>query len=103
MIKTAALLAFLMFSVSGAYAEDVATTGTTTEHGKIASVNYVAGALQAAKDYTDTKALTQGSNVTISDNKINVADATQTTKGVVKYGTIPTAAAGTGEALIWVE
>lgn len=101
-MKTAAILAFLMFSVSGAYAEDAATPGTT-EHSKIASVNYVAGALQAAKDYTDTKALTQGSNVTISDNKINVADATQTTKGVVKYGTIPTAAAGTGEALIWVE
>ena len=101
-MKTAVLLAFLMLSVSGAYAEDAATSGAT-EHSKIASVNYVAGALQAAKDYTDTKALTQGSNVTISDNKINVADATQTTKGVVKYGTIPTAAAGTGEALIWVE
>ena len=56
-MKTAAILAFLMFSVSGAYAEDAATPGTT-EHSKIASVNYVAGALQAAKDYTDTKALT---------------------------------------------
>lgn len=46
-MKTAVLLAFLMFSVSGAYAEDAATTGTTTEHGKIASVNYVAGAKDA--------------------------------------------------------
>lgn len=102
-MKTAVLLAFLMFSVSGVYAEDAATSGTTEKRIPVASTQYVAGALQAAKDYTDTKALTQGSNVTISDNKINVADATQTTKGVVKYGTIPTAAAGTGEALIWVE
>lgn len=46
-MKTAVLLAFLMFSVSGAYAEDAATSGTTTEHSKIASVNYVAGAKDA--------------------------------------------------------
>ena len=46
-MKTAVLLAFLMFSVSGVYAEDATTTGTTTEHSKIASVNYVAGAKDA--------------------------------------------------------
>ena len=76
-MKTAVLLAFLMFSVSGAYAEDVATTGTTTEHGKIASVHYVEGAKDAAVGEAVDKA----------------------------YGKIPTSENGdtTTHALIWVE
>lgn len=46
-MKTAALLAFLMFSVSGAYAEDAATTGTTEKRIPVASTQYVAGAKEA--------------------------------------------------------
>ena len=46
-MKTAALLAFLMFSVSGAYAEDAATSGTTEKRIPVASTQYVAGAKDA--------------------------------------------------------
>ena len=76
-MKTVALLAFLMFSVSGAYAEDAVTPETTTEHSKIASVNYVAGAKDAA-----------------------VGEAVDKV-----YGKIPTSENGdtTTHALIWVE
>ena len=76
-MKTAVLLAFLMFSVSGAYAEDAATSGTTTEHSKIASVHYVEGAKDAAVGEAVDKA----------------------------YGKIPTSENGntTNHALIWVE
>lgn len=76
-MKTAVLLAFLIFSVSGAYAEDATTSGTTTEHSKIASVNYVAGAKDAA-----------------------VGEAVDKV-----YGKIPTSENGntTNHALIWVE
>ena len=46
-MKTAVLLAFLMFSVSGAYAEDAATSGTTEKRIPVASTQYVAGAKDA--------------------------------------------------------
>ena len=46
-MKTAVVLAFLMFSVSGAYAEDAATTGTTEKRIPVASTQYVAGAKEA--------------------------------------------------------
>ena len=46
-MKTAVLLAFLMFSVSGVYAEDAATSGTTEKRIPVASTQYVAGAKDA--------------------------------------------------------
>ena len=46
-MKTAVLLAFLMFSVSGAYAEDATTSGTTEKRIPVASTQYVAGAKEA--------------------------------------------------------
>lgn len=94
-MKAAVLLTFLSILTTPAFAA-------------IPNTNYIDGVVTHVKGYTDTEVgkvkLTQGSNVTISsDNKINVATGTQTTAGVVKYGTIPTASTGTGEALIWVE
>jgi hypothetical protein len=108
-MKRAILLAFLTIITLPAFAEDaaVATAAATNTDRKIASTAYVAGAVDAANEYTDDEILkvklTQGSNVTITNNKINVATGTQTTAGVVKYGTIPTTSTGGGEALIWVE
>lgn len=105
-MKRAILLAFLTVITLPAFAEDGVVASTDTDR-KIASTAYVAGAVDAANGYTDDEILkvklTQGSNVTITDNKINVATGTQTTAGVVKYGTIPTTSTGGGEALIWVE
>ena len=104
-MKRAILLAFLTVITLPAFAEDGAVATSTDR--KIASTAYVAGAVDAANEYTDDEILkvklSQGSNVTITDNKINVATGTQTTAGVVKYGTIPTTSTGGGEALIWVE
>lgn len=76
-MKTAVLLAFLMFSVSGAYAEDAATSGTTEKRIPVASTQYVAGAKDAA-----------------------VGEAVDKV-----YGKIPTSENGntTNHALIWVE
>lgn len=65
----------------------------------VASTNYV-------KEGLNTKQNTLVSTDTVaigSDNKITVRDGTQTEKGLVTYGTIPTSSAGTGSALIWVE
>ena len=73
-MKIAATLAFLIFSVSGAYAEDAVTPETTTGHSKVASINYVAGAKDA------------------------------TIKEVYgKIPTTANGTASTGQALIWVE
>lgn len=47
MKKIIVALSFLSICASGAFAEDAATSGATTEHSKIASVNYVAGAKEA--------------------------------------------------------
>ena len=93
-MKTVATLAFLSIFISPAFAA-------------VPSTEYVEGAVTHVKEYTDSEIsknkLTAGSNITITNNKVSVANGTQTTAGVVKYGTIPTTSTGTGEALIWVE
>ncbi|MBQ1997807.1 MAG: hypothetical protein II238_05160 [Alphaproteobacteria bacterium] len=96
-MKAAVLLTFLSVLTSPAFAADT----------KIATTGYVGGAVEHVKQYTNEEIaknkLTQGTNVKIENNTISVANATQTTAGVVKYGTIPTSSSGSGEALIWVE
>lgn len=78
MKKIIVALSFLSICASGAFAEDAATsTATPTipeNKTPIASTNYVAGAVEHVKEYTDSK-----------------------------YGKIPTSETGTGTALIWVE
>lgn len=93
-MKAAVLLTFLSILTTPAFAA-------------IPNTNYIDGVVTHVKGYTDAEVdkvkLTQGTNVTITNKTINVATGTQTTAGVVKYGTIPTTSTGTGEALIWVE
>ncbi len=93
-MKTAVLLTFLYILTAPAFAA-------------IPSTDYVDDVVTHVKEYTDAEVdkvkLTQGTNVTITNKTINVATGTQTTAGVVKYGTIPTTSTGTGEAFIWVE
>lgn len=71
----------------------------------------VANAALTSKGYVDNglskkqDTLTGAGAITVNqtDDTISVAEGTQTVKGVVKYGTIPTSSTGSGEALIWVE
>lgn len=58
----------------------------------------------ASVDYVN-KAYTAGNNVSVSDNKISVANADANTAGVAKMGEVPYMSSGAqdGSAMMWVE
>ena len=63
----------------------------------VPGINYMNEKIAANK-------LTQGTNVTISNNTINVATANATTAGVAEWGTVPAGSAtSTTSAKIWIE
>ena len=63
----------------------------------VPGINYMNEKIAANK-------LTQGTNVTISNNTINVATASATTAGVAEWGTVPAGSAtSTTSAKIWIE
>lgn len=97
-MKTAVLLTFLYILTAPAFAA-------------IPSTDYVDDVVTHVKEYTDNAVrdkqdtLTGSGAITVDQTAktVSVASGTQTTAGVVKYGTIPTTSTGTGEAFIWVE
>lgn len=102
------------FLVGAANAEYTDLTPSEASSGSgIAGVTYVnrmvntaGAAAQAALDAANAARLTQGTNVTISNQTINVADASVSAKGVAKLGEIPYKVNGTAQsvnAMIWVE
>lgn len=83
----------IVSATAKAFDSSVTANSTNAVQGKA-----VYKALQAKQDK-----LAGVNPIMVTQNRVSVSNATKDAVGVVKYGAIPTASDGTGEAFMWVE